>query len=612
MKNIGAIYTEKGDCRFRLFAPLKTKVDLQIIEPFQKCISMNKEVSGNFTATVLNAPSNLRYHYIVEDGAAKPDPASHYQPEGVFGPSEAVNHQQFKWSDEQWMGRPFRDLIIYELHVGTFTDEGSFDAIIDRLPDLKETGINAIELMPVSQFTGHRNWGYDGVFPFSVHNSYGGPEGLKRLVNACHREGIAVFLDVVYNHIGPEGNCLPGFAPYFSSVYHTPWGDAMNFDGKWSDGVKNYVIQSVRNWIINYHIDGLRFDAIHEMFDRSAENIWLLLHEERVLMEQQLGRPLYFMAESDLNNPSTIKHPDAGGMGFHAQWLDDFHHALYVLINPDDRNRYRDFEMVEQLAKAYKEGFVHSGEYVNFRKKRHGRSSAGISGEKFIAFNQNHDQIGNRPGGERLSHLVDFDTLKLAAAALMLSPYVPLLFMGEEYADDSPFLFFVSHSDMELVEKVREGRKVEFADFGEFDAPDPYSEETFEKCKIKWGSRKEGRHKILLQWYKTLIEMRRTEAPLREFSKNTVNVQVVGDAAYLLSRKNHPGSRHILAWFNFGKNEVRTAVPNYADGYSLLLNSRSKEWMEKEGEATVPQTIESKHEITLLPQSLVVYKSDAV
>lgn len=610
MKDVGAMYNEKGECRFRVFAPLKDKVELQIVHPFQKRIAMQKDASGNFSTTIADAPPGLRYQYVIDDGTPMPDPASRYQPEGVFGASEAVDHNLFRWTDAQWKGRPFRDFIIYELHIGTFTKEGTFDAVIERLPELKAIGFNAIELMPISQFTGKRNWGYDAVFPFSVHNSYGGPDGLKRLVNACHEQEIAVMLDVVYNHIGPEGNCLPAFAPYFSSVYHTPWGDAINFDGKWSDGVKNYVRQSVRNWIVNYHIDALRFDAIHEIFDRSAENIWLLLHEERVQMEQEQGRPLYYIAESDLNNPSTIKHPDAGGMGFQAQWLDDFHHALYVLINPNDKRRYSDFEMVEQLAKAYKEGFVHSGEFVNFRKKRHGRSSAGISGDRFVVFNQNHDQIGNRPQGERLSHLVSFEMLKLAAGALLLSPYIPLIFMGEEYGDESPFFFFISHDDKELIEKVREGRKTEFADFGEFNAPDPYVAETFEASKLKWELRNSGKHQTLLQWYKTLIHLRTSEPSLREFSKNTVNVQVLNEQAYLLSRKNHAGSKHLLAFFNFGDKDMQAIVPPYAEQYFLLLNSRREQWITDETEVReAAEEIRAKQEVRIPAKSMLVYKS---
>src|SRR5690606_29059914 len=418
--------------------------------------------------------------------------------------------------DQNWKGIPFADLVLYELHVGTFTEPGTFEAIIPRLKELAETGINAIELMPVSQFPGHRNWGYDGVYPYAVQNSYGGPNGLKKLVNACHHRGIAVFLDVVCNHLGPEGNYFGKFGPYFTEKYTTPWGSAINFDGKWSDGVREYFANNALHWFEHYHIDGLRCDAVHETYDMGAVNFWELTHDKVKALGQRLGRHLHLVAESDLNSPRVVMPPEVGGWGFAAQWLDDFHHSSYVLLDKSGKSRYGDFGRMDQLAKAIKEGFVHSGEYVNFRKRKHGASSAGLPGDKFVAFHQNHDQVGNRAGGERLGMLVGFERVKLAAALLMLSPYVPMLFMGEEYGDPSPFFYFVSHSDPELIQAVREGRKKEFAAYhGNAELRDPQEEETFRESILQWKLRMRGKHSVLRNWYATLITLRKTLPALR-------------------------------------------------------------------------------------------------
>src|SRR5690606_411563 len=301
----------------------------------------------------------------------------------------------------------------YELHVGTFTDEGTFDAIIPRLDDLLALGINALELMPVAQFPGERNWGYDGVFPYAVQNTYGGPDGLKRLVDACHAKGLAVFLDVVYNHVGPEGNFLSKYGPYFTNKYCTPWGDAINFDDAWCDGVREYFVNNALYWLEYFHIDGLRLDAVHMVFDNGAVHFWQYLADRVKQLQERLGRPLHLIAESDLNSPRVVNPPSVGGYGFTAQWLDDFHHALYVMLDRKGRERYADFGRLDQFAKALKEGFVHSGEFVKFRKRKHGASSAGIPGDRFVAFTQNHDQVGNRPLGERLSSLIDRERLKV-------------------------------------------------------------------------------------------------------------------------------------------------------------------------------------------------------
>lgn len=550
-----------------------------MVHPDERTIGMSRAQEGYFIAEAVPAAPGTRYFYIPDDEQAYPDPASSFQPEGVHGPSEVVDHEKFGWTDAGWRGIPFNDLILYELHVGAFTAEGTFDAIVSHLDSLLDTGINAIELMPVAQFPGNRNWGYDGAFPFAVQDSYGGPDGLKRLVDACHRKGMAVFLDVVYNHLGPEGNYLDRFGPYFTDRYHTPWGRAINFDQEWSDGVRDFFSANPVHWFRHYHIDGLRADAIHTVFDSNAVHFWELVYDKVRQLEQQLGRSLYLIAESDYNSPKVIKSPEAGGYGFTAQWLDDFHHALYVILHEEGKDRYADFGSMEQLAKAYTDGFVHSGEYVEARKKRHGASSAGIRGDKFIVFNQNHDQVGNRIGGERLSVLTDFDRQKTAAAALILSPYIPMLFMGEEYGETVPFLYFISHSDQRLIEAVRTGREHEFAAFiNDGHLPDPQDEAVFNACKLDHTKRKKGKHRLLQEWSKTLIGLRRSYPLLQNFDKNNIRAHLLEEKGLLLHRQRNDGKEHVLCLFNFSDTEICYPLPSWAERWEQLLDSSAPRW----------------------------------
>lgn len=563
----GAKYEGEGKCLFTVWAPLKKKMVLHIVEPLERFIEMLPGKHGYFNIAVDNIPPGTKYYFQPGDKKDFPDPLSQFQPAGVHGPSEVIDHNAFKWTDQQWKNIPFDDLIFYELHAGTFTREGTFDAIIPLLDDLAATGINAIELMPVAQFPGNRNWGYDGVYPYAVQNSYGGPGALKRLVNAAHEKGIAVFLDVVYNHIGPEGNYLTEFGPYFTNKYSTPWGEALNYDGEWSDGVRDYFTNNAIYWFEYFHIDGLRLDAIHTIFDINAIDFFDLLYEKT----SKLERPFYLIAESDLNSPRVIKPPSHGGYGFTAQWLDDFHHALYTLLDPVGKDRYADYGNIEQLAKAYKDGFVLSGGWVEFRKRKYGASSAGVPGNKFIVFNNNHDQVGNRVGGERLNMLVDTEKTKLAAAAIILSPYIPMLFMGEEYADDTPFYYFVDHSEKELIEAVREGRQKEFKDFG-FDVtpPDPADIKTFELSKIKWEQRNQGHHAEILNWYKQLIQLRRNHPVFKNFNKDDLTVQI-NNGELILHRKSTDHRQEIICVLNLtGKNNNYKAPKSF----ELILGSQ--------------------------------------
>lgn len=587
MNRTGAIISGRK-CLFSVWAPHREEMKLHIVHPFDREFSMKKDTGGWFTYLAEDAGDGTKYFYKPE-GIFKdvPDPGSHYQPDGVHGASEVVDHDRFEWTDRNWRGIDLREAIFYELHTGTFTPEGTFEAIIPRLDEIAASGINAIELMPVCQFPGNRNWGYDGVFPYSVQNSYGGPNGLKMLVDACHNKNIAVFLDVVYNHLGPEGNYFGNYGPYFTKKYNIPWGDAINFDDAWSDGVREYFSCNPAHWLTNYHIDGLRIDAIHEIYDSGAIHIWELTMNNVRNAELKAGRKFHMIAEADFNSPRVIRQTEVGGYGFDALWLDDFHHASYILLHPEGKSRYEDFTSIEQLAKAFKDGFVHSGETVKFRRKKHGSSSAGIAGHKFIVFNQNHDQIGNRVEGERLSQLVDFEKLKLAAASVILSPYIPLFFMGEEYGEDNPFFYFVSHSEEKLITAVREGRKKEFEGYKWNKEPlDPQDPETFERSKINWDERFSGKKKLLLEWHKELIALRKSRHALKNTSKDSIIVNVNEDSGLTLIRTDEAEQDIILTFFNFSGRELKFYVPKKAQRWIKLLDSKEAKWNEKRDGST--------------------------
>jgi maltooligosyltrehalose trehalohydrolase len=607
---IGAYYSPAdGTCRFCVWAPEKSSMTLQLLSPEEKCLPMQRDSFGYFSLHVDDCPPGTRYLFQPDEDQAWPDPASFFQPEGVHGPSEVVSHDAFHWQDEGWNCPPLGELVLYELHVGTFTPEGTFGAIIPRIDALLEVGINAIELMPVAQFPGSRNWGYDGVFTYAVQASYGGPEGLKKLVNACHQKGMAIFLDVVYNHLGPEGNYLTRFAPYFTHRYHTPWGDAINFDDEWSDGVRDYFAGNAVYWQEAFHLDGLRCDAIHAIFDFGAAHFWTLLRSRVDEMEKRTGRRFQLIAESDLNNPRVVRPVANDGFGFDAQWLDDFHHALYAPLNPQDKQRYYDYGSMAQLAKAYTDGFVFSGEWVRFRKRKFGASSRGIPGNRLVVFKNNHDQAGNRAGGERLSVLVDFERLKLGAAALLLAPYVPMLFMGEEYADESPFMYFVSHSDEGLIKAVREGRKEEFKAFGQdLSLHDPQSEDSFLESKVRWLRRTQGRHAIMLEWHRRLLGMRRSLAPLKNFDKESVSASPIKNDGLMLIRRSPDGKEGVMALMNFSEEPLEALLPSGTGKGRKILDSKEAEWTSGGGAAMAPAHCEAGLKLSLAPLSIAVYQ----
>lgn len=485
---------------FSVWAPKAKRVDVEL-DTSGKILPLDERGNGYFEGKFESLPLPTRYFYKLDGKKKFPDPASRFQPQGVHGPSEVVT-EDYAWTDLEWRGPAYQHLIIYELHPGTFSSDGTFKSIIPHLGYLKDLGITALEIMPVAQFPGRKNWGYDGVYPFAVQNSYGGPNGLKALVNAAHQQGLAVLLDIVYNHLGPEGNYLGEFAPYFNQEYRTPWGAAINFDGPDSDEVRNYFLQNALYWKNTFHIDGLRLDAVHAIRDFSA---YPFLRE----LKDLLGKKFYLIAESDLNDPRVLYSPTRGGWGHDGQWADDFHHCLHNLLTGETNGYYSDYSNTELFEKVLKTGYAYSGQFSKHRKRRHGILPQEVSPSQFVVCSQNHDQIGNRFLGERLTALLDLPRLKLAAAATLLSPFTPLLFMGEEYGETAPFQYFADHSDQALVEAVKKGRREEFASFDfEGEVPDPFSDGTFNRCILNHDLRKTGHHAEILDWYQQLIRCR--------------------------------------------------------------------------------------------------------
>ncbi len=501
----------------RVWAPRARRVEL---ESGDRCQPAQAQPDGWFeVAGALAAGADYRWAL---DGDALPDPRAPWQPAGVHGPSRRLDHAGFGWTDAGWRRPPLRDLVIYELHTGTFSPEGTFDGATARLGHLLELGVNAIEVMPVAEFAGDRGWGYDGVDLFAPHHSYGGPDGLKRLVDACHGHGLAVILDVVYNHLGPEGNYLARFGPYFTDRYGTPWGPAVNFDGAGSDEVRDFFIENAVTWCLDYHIDGLRLDAVHAIFDTSATHF---LAELR----RRVPSDRYVIAESDLNDPRLVEPVERGGYGLDAQWADDFHHALHAVLTGERAGYYGDFGSLEQLATALRQAYVYTGQRSQHRGRRHGRGHE-LAGDHFVVCAQNHDQVGNRAAGERLSMLVGFERLKMAAALVLCSPFVPLLFMGEEWGASTPFLFFSSHTDPDIARATSQGRMHEFAAFGwePSQVPDPQAPASYDRSKLHWEEAAEDRHAELLDWYRRLIHLRRATPELRDGRRETVRTQVAG------------------------------------------------------------------------------------
>jgi maltooligosyltrehalose trehalohydrolase len=569
----GAV-VEVGGVTFRVWAPSRREVGVAV---GGTALAMAPVGDGVFEVHVPGLGAGADYMFVLDAQDRRPDPASRRQPAGVHGPSRVVDPAGFAWSDTGWKGLPLDAYVIYELHVGTFTRAGTFDAVIDRLDYLKDLGVTAVEIMPVASFPGTRNWGYDGTYLFAPQESYGGPEGLRRLVDACHRRGLAFILDVVYNHLGPDGNYLACYGPYFTNRYHTPWGDAVNFDGPGSDGVRRLFIDNALYWLTEFHVDALRLDAIHGIYDVSARHILAEMNHAFTNEARRLGRQAHLIAESDLNDTRVVDPVERGGHALAAQWSDDFHHALWTVCSGARRGYFEDFGRMEDLRKALTSGFVYDGAFSRHRGRRHGNSSRHVPGRQLVVYTQNHDQIANGSQGARVDALLGPERARVLAAVLFASPYVPMLFMGQEYGELNPFLYFVSHENTALVQAIREGRRAEFAAFGgEGFMDDPQSEETLARSRLDWDRLDSGPHALQLAFFREICALRRTRASLANMRKDLLDVRVSADDArdrWLTIQRRDPSGEVTLLLANLGERPCEIPTPPDSSRLRVLLAS---------------------------------------
>jgi maltooligosyltrehalose trehalohydrolase len=541
--------------RFRVWGPRAKRVSVAVDG---EQYAMESEPRGWWAATVEKAKAGSRYGFLLDDEKKPvPDPRSARQPEGVHGLSEVVDHAAFAWTDDGWRPTTLGSSVLYELHVGTFTQEGTLDAAIGRLEYLRELGITHISLMPLATAEGERGWGYDGVALYAPMEAYGGPDAVKRFVDAAHQRGLSALIDVVYNHFGPSGNYTGKFGPYITDHHKTPWGGAVNFEDAGAAEVRAFFIENARMWLRDYHFDGLRIDAVHAFIDRSAIHFLEQLEEEVRRLGDRTGKDYAVIAESDLNDPRLMTAREAGGYGLDAQWSDDFHHALWVVLTGETTGYYQDFGSMADLATAIREAYVYQGQYSPHRKRNHGRPIGALPGDRFLGYIQNHDQVGNRAQGERLSHVVDMGRAKIAAAMVLLGPFVPMLFAGEEFAASTPFQYFTDFQEKELGRLVSEGRRREFLAFGwtPEEIPDPQAPETFLRSKLRWDEMSQGNHAEMLEWYRRLIKLRREESALTQTELR--HVQVSFDEAQKWLRMKRDAIEIV---FNAGVSGVRLPI----------------------------------------------------
>lgn len=529
---------------------------------------MHRGDDGWWSAELSLREGDLDYGFVLDGEGPFPDPRSPWQPNGVHSLSRIVDHSAFAWTDAGFKARPLSQAVIYELHIGTFTPQGTFEAAIEKLDHLVQLGVTHVELMPVAHFSGNHGWGYDGVDLFAPHHAYGGPAGLKQLMYACHARGLAVLLDVVYNHLGPSGNYLANYGPYFNDRHHTPWGWAVNFDGPHSHEVRRFFSDNALMWLRDYHCDGLRLDAVCRIFDQSARPFLEQLGEEVEQLAQQSGRRLVLIPESDLNDPRLIQSREQGGFGLDAQWSDDFHHALHSVLTGERSGYYEDFGTLADLAKALRNAYVYDGRFSVHRKRHHGRPAVGLDDHHFLGYAQTHDQVGNRARGERLCHLVSPGRTKIAAALVFASPFVPMLFQGEEWAASSPFQYFTDHPEPDLAQAVREGRRREFAAFGwqPEDVPDPQARETFERSKLNWAECSVGHHAEMLAWHRQLIRLRQAETSLNDGRLELVTTRFDESARWFVLERGP-----VCVAINLADKTQRVPLPSRA--HQLLLAS---------------------------------------
>lgn len=573
----GARYLGARRCLFETWAPKAKTVEVHLVAPFEKTIPMEKGAGGLWRVVAESVEPGSRY-YLRVDGSDYADPATRFQPEGTAGPSEVVD-EQFAWSDSGWTGIALEEMVLYELHVGTFTPEGTFDAAIARLGALKDLGVNAVELLPVAQFPGHRNWGYDGVFFYAAQNTYGGPAGLKRFVDACHRHGMACVLDVVYNHVGPEGQTFYAFGPYFSDRYRTPWGPVLNYDGPGSDQVRRYFIENAVYWLEEFHMDALRLDAVSAIVDNSAQPFLGKLSDAVRAFAKRSGRLIYTMGETSKNDPRYVSPVSSGGYGLDSQWNFDFHHALHALLTGEDAGYLGDHGKIEHLARAYQDGFVYTGQYSPYWGRSHGAPADNVPSRRLIVYGQNHDESGNRPDGARWGTLLPFEGQKLAAAAVLLAPSVPMLFMGEEYGETRPFFYFTDHANKDLQRMVREGRREEMKGFGWKGEPsaEPDTAEAFERSILDWEKRSRGKGGILSGLYRKLIQLRKETAALARLDKKALTAEVLSEKSLLLVRREEKGG-HAAIFLNCGP-EAAAVSAKLPDGkWRRILDTAEPRW----------------------------------
>jgi maltooligosyltrehalose trehalohydrolase len=555
MEQLGpSIPDRAGDkITFKVFAHNRSGVRLQIKQNGHlREVAMKLEQPHFFSTAVEGFGREPLYRFILEgEEGACPDPYSHYQPEGVHGFSQVVDHAAYSWGDETWPGINWPEAILYELHIGAFSEAGTFRGAVDKLDSLLELGINTVEVMPATQTPGRWNWGYDGANLFSVNHNYGTPDDFKYFVDSCHRKGLAVLLDVVYNHFGPEGNYLSLFGPYFTDKYDTAWGAAVNYDDGGCEIVREMVLQNVRHWVELYHLDGLRLDAVHAIHDQSPRHILQEVAETARELSASLKRKIVIIAETDENNVKVINAASEGGFGIDAQWMDDFHHTVHTALTGEGSGYYQDYGDFKGLEKVFR-NYLYTGEYSGFWKKKRGTDGSASPGHQFVVAIQTHDQVGNRANGERLSKLVDFSYLKAAAGLLFTAPYIPMLFMGEEYAEENPFLFFTDYIDPELKQAVSEGRKKEFADFGWDDVPDPEIDGTFHASRLTPREQWTERQQQIFACYRGLIRLRKEHPALQKPDKEAVKIKADPKRRLVVIERSG-GGRRVTAYVNLGE-----------------------------------------------------------
>jgi maltooligosyltrehalose trehalohydrolase len=602
---LGATWEPDGRTRFSVWAPVPRTIELHLVKPRERLVPLERDAEG-YAETVLEAPPGTQYYYRLDGSKNRPDPASRAQPEGVHGPSQVVD-PRFEWADDAAPAYERPDLVFYELHVGTFTQEGTFDAAARRLPDLVDLGITAVELMPVHQFPGDRNWGYDGVQLYAAQSSYGGCDGLKRFVRACHRQGLAAVLDVVYNHFGPEGNYLPEFGPYYAQGPPTQWGHSLNFDGPGSPGLRRFIRENAAMWVGEYRFDALRLDAAHAIRDRSSPHFLVELGATVRSVAAAARRRVHVIAEDSSNDAWMVETAASGGHAMDAAWRDDFHHALYVQATR--RRPWRvDYRGLHRLAAAYQHGFVQADILPELPVGRPQPPRGRISLDRYVLFLQNHDQVANVGDGERWIEVAGFESAKASTGLLLLGPHLPLLFMGQEYGEPRAFQYFISHSDPDLVAAVRRGRAAEHArSTGGSPGPDPQDPATFEGCRLQWHLRSQGRHAHLWAYHQALLRLRRTLNVGRGGAWREATVAVHRRAGLL--QIHIPGQSFQVLRLASRPARVRLRPP--AGTWRLRFDSASPQWLGHGPE--VPERLPpGRHPIvTLAAAQFLCYQQEA-